>query len=220
MTSEYDRPITEAKAAALIAALTTHAANHAPGGSDDTYSGWGHRHAGLIEPFPAWATAGNAGMTSGTLYLQYFRPDRALTIGRLGYSARGTASSGITLGRLGLYTVNGSGDVTLVAATASDTAMGNSANAPYDAALSTGGGLPATYGLTRGTQYAIGILLVGTTPGNASVGGQGMSGTVGGAWKGRDALARTAAGQTDLPTSLATGALSNAAQWLYTYATA
>lgn len=188
-----------------------HAATHAAGQSDDLLSGWGHRYAGLVEPFPAWAATSNNTMSTSTLYLQYFRPDAAATITRLGYGPRGTASAGITLGRLGLYTVNTAGDVTLVGSTANDTTMGNTANTPYDAALT------ASVNLVRGSLYAFGILLVGTTPGNAAVGGQGMSGTMGSAWKGRDPLARFATGQTDLPATLATGAFSGGAQWFYTY---
>ncbi len=69
---------------------------------------------------------------------------------------------------MGLYTVNGSNNLTCVARTASDTTtLWTTANTVYTRAIADNGAAsPATitsYALTRGSRYAVAFLFVGTT---------------------------------------------------------
>jgi hypothetical protein len=118
---------------------------------------------------------GNALITAGTAYFTYFTPLTTTTVGNISVSSAGTISTGATLIRFGLYTVNeGSGAIALVARTASDTTIFSAINTLYTRAFSTTGGYPATYTLQQGTRYALGIIVVGGSPGNAYLAGSGL----------------------------------------------
>jgi hypothetical protein len=100
------------------------------------------------------AVAG-VGMTSQALRLTYFTAPRSKTITKLGMVTTSTAAAATpTLIRLGLYTVAGNGDLTLVASTANDTTLLSATNTRYDKALS------ASYALVAGQRYALGALVV------------------------------------------------------------
>ena len=108
--------------------------------------------------------ASAAGTTlSGEVHLSFFTPAEDKTISNLTMVTSTTAAAGATLIRMGLYTVDGSGNVTLVARTASDTTLFNAINTPFTRAFSTTGGYPATYALVAGTRYAVGFIVVATT---------------------------------------------------------
>jgi len=64
-----------------------------------------------------------------------------------------------------LYTFDGT-TATLVARTASDNTIFSTGNTLYTRSFSTGGGYPATYNLVAGTRYALGVIVVATTPGS------------------------------------------------------
>ena len=118
---------------------------------------------------------GNALITAGTAYFTYFTPLTTATVGNISVSSAGTISTGATLIRFGLYTVNEStGALTLVARTASDTTIFSAVNTLYTRVFATTGGYPATYALQRGIRYALGIIVVGGTPGNAYLAGSGL----------------------------------------------
>jgi hypothetical protein len=202
----------------LPAAAGSHATTHAPGGTDDIYTERGHRIPTLVEPFPGWACTGNAGITSGTMYLQSFIADTTPTLAHFLYENRGVAASGLTLGRMGLYTVDGSGNGTLVCRSASLGAA-PTANAETSLAFDTATGLPASYTPIRGQLYAMAVLLVGTTPGNMPVGGQGMTTAIAGRGPGNFPLAAAAVSLSDLPTTFAKASLAQVAQWFYVAAT-
>lgn len=103
---------------------------------------------------------------SGTLWVQKFICPRTTNpIVRLGYPTRGTAPAGITLARMALFTVAANENLTMVARTASFTPAGTYTDQVND--LSTVGGYPSSYTLQVGQRYALGLLLVGTTPGTA-----------------------------------------------------
>jgi hypothetical protein len=138
----------------------------------------------------------------GDLLLTYFTPLKPLLAGKLA-AASGTAATGQTLVRLGLYTVAADGTLTLVAATANDTGVFSAANTVYERSLSTGGSLPATYRLTTGTQYAMGFLIVGGTPGGLL--GQSVNSAL--ATESPRLTARLIS-QTDLPTTVAASSLT------------
>lgn len=71
-----------------------------------------------------------------------------------------TAKSSATLIRIGLYTVAGNGDMTLVASTTNDTSLFGSSYTPYTKALAS------SYAFVKGQRYAAAILQVATTPAN------------------------------------------------------
>lgn len=167
-----------------------------------------------VETMPRHAiSSANIVMTSGTLRLAYFTQPVDATITKIVVQG-GTTAAGATptLARFGLYTVASNGDITLVAATASDTALFAVANTEEPRDLSTGGGLPASYTLQRGIRYAFGGLVVTgaaapTVRGNFN----NIAATVGRSPR----VATNVGGQTDLPTTFANGSLSAASSWMY-----
>jgi len=108
-------------------------------------------------------TASNVTATSGTVLLTYFTPLVSLTITQIAAISGNTAGSGLTLARMGLYTVADDQNVTLVARTANDTTLFAATNTTYTRSLDTTGGYPASYSLVAGTRYAVGVIVVGTT---------------------------------------------------------
>lgn len=187
-----------------------HAASHAPGGTDDLYLR--QQLATVIEPFPAWAMTGNAALTSGTVYLDYFTADKTPLLANFLYENRGAVTAGITLGRMGLYTV-GATTIDLVARSTASTTLGNVANTETILPFDTSTGLPATFTPTRGQAYALAVILVGATPGNMPVGGQGMNASMGTSSRGK--LAGSIAGQADLPTSFSNASIAAVAAFFY-----
>lgn len=115
------------------------------------------------ETMPRVVASAAGNMASGEVHLSFFTPAEDKTISNLTMVTSTTAAAGATLIRMGLYTVDGSGNVTLVARTASDTTLFNATNTPFTRAFSTTGGYPATYALVAGTRYAVGFIVVATT---------------------------------------------------------
>lgn len=103
--------------------------------------------------------------SSGTVYFSMFTPMWTSTVSSISVVSGTTQATGATLIRFGLYTVVND-TATLVAQTASDTTIFSSTNTLYNRVFSTVGGFPATYTLQAGTRYAIGVIVVATTPGN------------------------------------------------------
>lgn len=137
-----------------------------PGGTQDLYLNGGQGSASRIDV--GWRGAPQAfAAAAGTLFLTYFVADKSLTCSKMyAESATGTAATGTTLGKLGLYTVAANGDVTCVARTPNDTTLLAGVSTLYTyASWDTTSSGPASYSLVRGTWYAIGILLVGSTNG-------------------------------------------------------
>jgi hypothetical protein len=120
-----------------------------------------------IDVAPRWDNQ-TAFLVSGTTYFTFFTPLKTLTLDEISVSSAGTASSGTTLARFGLYTYDET-TATLVAAIANDTTIFSTRNTLYTRAFSTGGSLPATYTLQAGVRYGLAVLWVGSTPGNAYV---------------------------------------------------
>lgn len=142
--------------------------------------------------------------SSGQLYLNYFtaKATRSLTTVRhMNSSVPGTP----TLIRWGVYSVDETGNLTLIGSTPNDTGA-LSANALASEALS------APVDLVKGNRYAIGMLVIGTTAGN----GMGLvfpHANVGGAISPRVNGART--GQTDLPASITAASVTTTTAMLY-----
>ena len=99
----------------------------------------------------------SVGMTSQRMELTYFTADKSFTASKVRAAARGTAAATVTLIRFGLYTVDGSGNGTLVASTPNDTALFAATFTTYTKNLS------ATYDIVAGQRYAAGWLVVATT---------------------------------------------------------
>lgn len=123
--------------------------------------------ADAVETFPRWAAgSGIVAPADGTLYLTYFTPLVSKTVSTFTISSSiSSASSGLTLARIGLYAASANGDATLVARSASNTSLLSVAQTTYAESFSTSGGYPANHALVAGTRYAVGVLQVGTTPG-------------------------------------------------------
>lgn len=144
---------------------------------------------------------GSALMTAGMAYFSYFTHLSTVSVSNISVSSGGTITTGASLIRFGLYTVNEStGAITLVARTASDTTIFGSINTLYTRSFNTTGGFPSTYTIQRGVRYALGIIVVGGTPGNAYLAGAGLIPV---SMVSLNPILRSfAASQTDLPTTI------------------
>ena len=80
------------------------------------------------ETMPRISAAAAGNTASGEVHLSFFTPAENVTISNITMVTSGTAISGATTVRMGLYTVDGSGNVALVAQTASDTTLFNATN--------------------------------------------------------------------------------------------
>jgi lysophospholipase L1-like esterase len=121
--------------------------------------------SGGFDVIPRTSTIGGVALSASNAQLTFFTVPSAMTVSQISYAVAGTVSSGLTRGRFGLYSFDGT-TVTLLARTDSDTTVFNTANTVYTRSFSTTGGYPATYDLVPGVRYAIAVLVNGTTAGN------------------------------------------------------
>lgn len=151
----------------------------------------------LSMPFGSISNAGCA-TSNQVLRLVFFEAERTETIDNLTVLTGGTAAGATpTLIRMGVWSVNGSNDLTaLLASTASDTSLLASTNTHYTKALSS------SWAKVAGTRYALGILVVtgATAP---QLTGQSISAAalVAGTLTGLPRVTAALTGQTDLPSS-------------------
>ena len=148
-----------------------------------------------IDVFTRSITITNVTNASGTMRITFFTATQNMTVSQITIVSGGTASSGLTLARFGLYD-----ETTLLAQTASDTTLFNSASTAYTRSFDTAGGFPATYNLVAGTRYGVGMIVVGTTPGTV-VGITQLGGIANSFVALSPRLNAQATGQTDLPAS-------------------
>lgn len=152
----------------------------------------------------------SATLTSGNVYFTFFTPMWSSTVNSISVASATVLTSGTSLIRFGLYTFNdATGEATLVARTASSTTIFNSANTLATLLFSTTGGFPSTYTLVPGTRYALGVIVVASTPGSVYTANPQplvlsslsprTTGVVG--------------GQTDLPTTTTVSSASSVAVW-------
>ncbi len=95
------------------------------------------------------------GYASGTLVLSYFTAHKSETITTLtAYSGATAAAATPTLCRMGIYSVAGNGNLTLVASTPNDTTLFATINTAYAKALSV------SWAKVAGTRYATALLVV------------------------------------------------------------
>lgn len=153
-----------------------------------------------------WAT-GNAGLNSGNLRLTYFTARKSETVTQVRMFSNGTAAGATpTLVRYGLYTVAANGDLTLVANIASDTALFATQNTAYTRNLAS------PYAKVAGQRYASGLLVVtGATAPTVFCTVPLISSEMAQAPR----LSASLTGQTDLPSSIAAGTLTDTTAMCY-----
>jgi hypothetical protein len=147
-------------------------------------------------------------MTSQLLRLSFFTAKSSYTATQVRLLS-GTTAAGATpsLVRAGIYSVAVNGNITLIASTASDTALFAAATTVYTKSLS------ASVDIVKGTRYALGELVVTaatapTVPG-ASVGLNGSECAV------APRLCATLASQSDLPSSVVNASLGQTTSRIY-----
>ena len=162
---------------------------------------------------PRGEVQSNVTLSSGQVRLSYFTATKSETINNIkGFTANTAAGATPTLCRLGLYSVDSSGNLTLVASCASDTTMFAATTSAYSRALTT------PYAKVAGQRYAIGALVVtgATAPTSPAsfFSGPGSEMTATGPNE-----AAVLPGQTDLPASITAGSLGSSSQKMYAVVT-
>lgn len=138
---------------------------------------------------------------TGNLRLTYFTARKTETITQVRVPSGGTAAGATpTLCRAGIYSVDGSGNLTLVASTASDTALFAAANTEYLKSLS------ASFSKTKGQRYAVGILVVTSATAPTLVGANALLAAAAGRGP---RLGGMVSSQSDLPSSVSVGSISD-----------
>jgi hypothetical protein len=159
--------------------------------------------AGEIVPPRTQITVNSIATVSGALYLGYWTADKSEPINTLTMWT-GTVAAGATptLCRMGVYSVAGNGDITLVASTSNDTALFAAQNTAYAKATQ------APFAKVAGQRYATAVLIVsgatmptfhglqmpGTNPTNIFV-------------RLAPAIVGRVTGQTDLPSPVSAGSI-------------
>jgi len=132
-----------------------------------------------------------SGLTSGSVFMHQFVAPRSGTLTGLATFIQAT-STGQTLQRMGLYSINGSGDYDLYASTANDPTMWNVGNARVAR------NVIAQVPIVAGTRYVFAVLGIGGT--GASIASSVVQPSNLGALKPRINGYRS--GQTDLPSTI------------------
>jgi hypothetical protein len=182
---------------------TAHADTHAPDGIDEVLWHLGHLTATRIEPFLRTYINSAPSLTNGVITLTYFKPNNTLSTSQFVISS--TAAGTTPLGRIGLYAVDGSGNLTLVVATnqISSFPIGNDT---YNYAVAGDLTTPLTsYTLNRGSKYAVAIINISGTAGSFIGCVTGSSGNLRAL---SPRIAGQLAGQTDLVGSIASGSVA------------
>jgi hypothetical protein len=140
-------------------------------------------------------------LTSGAMQLIYFTARKTESTSQLRLISGGTGTATVTLGRIGLYAIDGTGAGTLIAATANDTALLSATNTVYTKSWAA----PANK--VAGQRYALGTLIIGATAGS-------VTGMTTSAFASEMAMAPRTAGrlnsQSDLPANFTDAALATA----------
>lgn len=137
-----------------------------------------------------------AAPTSGDVTLTYFTAAKTETITQLAMYSAGTASSGATLVRYGVYSVATNGDLALITSTANDAAIFSSQNTRYLKTLSV------SWNKVAGSRYAVGYIVVAATTMPTVYGSTAGGAVLDAVWALEPRLSGTRAGQADLPVSV------------------
>lgn len=195
-------------------APTAHASAHAHGGADllrpmdiraaqDVAPSAGE----MSMPLGAVSNAGCA-TSNQVLRLVFFEAQRTETINNLTVLTGSTAAGATpTLVRLGVWSVNGSDDLTaLLASTANDTSLLAGTNTTYTKALSS------SWSKVAGTRYALGLLVVtGATAPQMTGQSVAATGLFTGGVAGLPRVTAALTGQTDLPSTASVGSYTTSA---------
>lgn len=154
-----------------------------------------------------WNSAAGVTTVSGTMLVNYFTATVTETVTNV-ITISGTAAAATpTLCRIGIYAADAAGALTsLLASTASDTALYGSANTEYTKALQ------ASWAKTAGSRYAVGVLVVSGQTMPSFAGLLILSATAAGAGNAAAVSPRLAgkvASQSDLPASVVSGGITN-----------
>lgn len=148
---------------------------------------------------------------SQSMRLTYFTASVSGTFTQL-KTISSTTAAGATpsLCKMGLYSVDASGNGTLVASTASDTTLWSAANTVYTSATQ------ASYTVTKGQRYALAVLVV-TAAAVPTVVGASMAGSAAANATMAESprLAGALNGQSDLPASFTDASLTGVASVFY-----
>lgn len=118
-----------------------------------------------LSVLPRNISVDNLATNTGRIFYTFFTPIQGGTVSQVSVASGTTASSGLTLARIGLYSVDTATEtLTLVARTASDTTLFNTQNTLFTRSFNTTGDYPSSYTLVAGTRYALAVIQVGTTP--------------------------------------------------------
>lgn len=166
-----DAAVTDAKIAGMAATKLTGTIADARLPSSvvlaSTLAGRQHQTTAVIDAIDRNFLTTTVAPVSGAIYWTFFSPLISLTVSQIAYASFG-AASGVSLCRFGIYAVDGSGNVSLVARTASDTTIFAASNTVYTRSLDTTGGYPASYSLVAGTRYAVAMCIVASNTGTVS----------------------------------------------------
>ena len=147
-------------------------------------------------------------VASGELVLTYFTAARTETITQV---AMGTGSTGTTgtpsVIRVGIYAVDGSGNLALEASTPHDATLLAAIDTRYAKALS------ASWSKSRGNRYAVGLLQINTGQ-VAKLSGRQLA-TVIGQFVGPPTISARISGQATLPATIAAAALTSGPRMVY-----
>lgn len=164
------------------------------------------------ETLPRWAATNSSSITmsSGALRFGYFTARRTATVTALRINSGSTAAGATpTLVRAGLYSVDSSGNLTLMSAITSDTSLLAAALTTYSRNLA------ANQTVVAGQRYAIGLIVV-TAAAAPTV--TGCLAATGGENSLSPQLCATITGQTDLPSTITAGSLTQTQSLIYAVA--
>jgi hypothetical protein len=142
-------------------------------------------------------------LSTTNLILTYFTARKTETCNNIKSVCGGVAAAATpTLCRMGVYSVAANGDLTLVAACASDTAMWATINTIYTRALTS------AFSKVAGQRYATGLLVVTAATAPQVFGTSAGFSTIS---AGAPRISGYVAAQADLPANVAAGSISNTA---------
>lgn len=186
-------------------AIATHAAAADPHGDRAWIDTLDQMVSTRVETLPRYMAQSNTTLTSQALLLGYFTAPSALPYTTLTVCSATvvTAPVNVTLGKLALYSVDGSGNLTLIAAGANNNSLCGTASTLYTATITSGT-------LTAGARYAIGVLMVADTPGaiRGAVLAPGVTALA-------PVVAKTVTGQSDIPSSVLVGDTADVTTMIY-----
>lgn len=146
--------------------------------------------------------AGGGSLSTGNFRLVYFTAAKTESITKISTYAATAAAATPTLCRVGIYTIDGSGNLTLAASIANDTTIWSNNGVEYERALDV------TFSKVAGTRYAVGSLCVTAQTAPNLAGMQGSNPLINAI---APRIAGTIGSQTDLPASVAVGSIGNTA---------